>query len=123
MCVNTQTGVSMMDIAMFASRISYQFTGVENPVRVYYDDLTDIYHIVLYTNAQIGWLLGVTIISRLLPIHIKYVFDVSLYQTFLTEYNIAQVGLNQFIDPSVKYDAYSVVNNNNKFNTRGYYRV
>lgn len=146
MRIPSQTGISMPDLAIITSRLAYQITGQPNPVEMYYSDTTDTYVINIYANSTFGgWRLGVSqlgvdtvlttgesspyvyilskILARLLPITVKYIINILTYDVFLAEFNTTQVLFNDYIDSSVKYQAYVVVNNNNLFNTKGYYRV
>lgn len=146
MKIPSQTGISMPDLAIITSRLAYQITNAPNPVEMYYDDTIDTYIINIFANgATTGWILGTStlgvntvlgtsitsqytyilskIIAKLLPVTVKYIINVLTYSVFLTDFVVAQVLPNDFIDPEVYYDAYVVVNNNNLFNTKGYYRV
>jgi len=146
MMIPAITGISMPDLATVTSRLAYQITDAPNPVEIYYNEPSDTYVINIFANTvNTGWRLGISelgvdtvlstgastpfsyilskIIAKLLPVTIKYIINILPYNTFLTEFNIAQVQSNDYIDPSVKYTAYVVVNNNNLFNTKGYYRV
>jgi hypothetical protein len=145
MQIPTQTGISMIQLAIITSKLAFQFTGLPNPVSMYYDGVSKVYFIDIYRNSQtIGWELGtselgidtvlartestqysyilINIISKLLPITIKYQINFLIYQDFLDSFQINQVGDNDYIDASIKYDAYQVMNNNNIFNTKGFYK-
>lgn len=146
MCIPTQTGIRMPDIAIFTSRLAFCITGVENPVSVYYDLFSNVYHIDVYSNNTIlPWILGVSqlgintflvqaesniyiyilckIVSKLLPISIKYQFTFLTYTEFEENFNSSQPLASEYINPAITYDAYGVINNNNVFNTKGYYQL
>lgn len=146
MQVATKTGVSFKDIATFASRISYQFIGEPVPVRVFYQELTNSYRVDIYlpddTFGDKVWFLGYStlgnntylfdkignayiyilckLITRLMPVTVKYNIRLLPYQEFLNNFDTVTVTGNDYIDHSINYDAYVVINNNNLFNTKGY---
>lgn len=145
MQVITQTGISMPNLAILASKIAFQYTGLNNPVSMWYNPEDDVYYIDVYVNGVlIGWELGVSelgidtvlsmasasqysyilseIVAKLIPITVNYQIQLLNYQDFLDGFNTAQVANSDYIDSAVKYDAYMVVNNNNIFNTKGFYK-
>lgn len=146
MCIPTQTGIKMPDIAIFTSRLAFCITGFENPVSVYYNPVSDVYHIDVYSNNTIlPWVLGISqlgintflgeaqsniyiyilckVVSKLLPISIKYQFTFLTYTEFGETFNSTQPLANEYINPAITYDAYGVINNYNLFNTKGYYKL
>lgn len=146
MRIPAQTGISMIDLSIFTSNLAFQITGQPCPVEMYYNEPTNTYIINIFANNIVyGWQLGLSllgedtylstpesspfvyilckILGKLLPVTIKYFINILPYDIFLNEFNTAQVQANDYIDSSVRYQAYAVVNNNNLFNTKGYYRV
>lgn len=144
MQIPNKTGIRMPDIAIFTSRLAYCITGFENPVRVWHDDILDVYNIDIYSNnAALPWALGISqlainttlgsaqtntftyvlckIISKLLPVSIKYKFTFLTSQEFIDTFNSTEPLPSEFINPLVKYDAYGIVNTYNLFNTKGYF--
>lgn len=145
--VPTLTSIQIPPMAQLISRLAFQFTGLNTPVAIIYDSDSKIYNINIYTQNAEGWSLGIPtrtelgdttylisgssspflyiislIIGRLMPVQVKYIINVFSYTAdFLTLFNVDDVESPDFIDPSVTYDAYEVVNNNNQFNTKGYF--
>lgn len=148
MQVPTKTGVSFSDLAIFASRLSFQFTGENTPVSVEYLPVTNKYNITIYIpDSGYGskiWFLGSKglgvgtylggvlenpfvfilsrLIGRLMPVTVKYNITLTPVSDFSLNYDISPVNTNDYIDASINYDAYVVVNNNNLFNTKGYFK-
>lgn len=148
MQVNSKTSIQIPQMAILISKLAFQFTGEISPIYIYYDLATDTYYINIYNSISPGWQLGVSgrselgvttflnfgqttgylyilsvIIGRLMPIQVKYLIGTYTIDDFNTAFNINDVDVNDYIDSSVNYDAYAVVNNNNIFNTQGYYHV
>lgn len=148
MNVNTQTSVQGFSLAQTLSRLIYQFTGTTAPVVIEYIPAGRKYYINIYYSITTGWLLGIpgrselgittylesgsgnaflwilsTVIERLMPAFVGYQINYITIDVFNDTYNVTDVGIDDYIDPAVIYDAYEVVNNNNNFNTRGYLKL
>lgn len=144
--INTKVSTSVKDISIFLSRILFQMTGRKIPVSMVYDDKLRRYNINIYDTAIInGWLLdiptkgelGITTVltnrtqnellwvimvltQRIVPCFTDFVINYLNYSDFELNFNIPIVLENDFIDNNTIYDAYTWVNNNNIFNTKGY---
>jgi hypothetical protein len=146
MRIPTQTSIQIAPMALFISRIAFQYSGSTTPVQIVYNLASDEYLINLYTSENVGWQLGVpgrtelgestylfetrasaflyilcSIIGRLMPVQIKYSLEPLSKLVFNTDFNTAVVEIQDYIDPAVQYDAYEVVNNNNTLNAKGYF--
>jgi len=142
--INTQTSTQRFSIATTISKLAYQIIGTSVPVHIVYD--TGLWNIRIFYQPG-DWFLGEAgkselgdttylsdgnagflfiinlIIARIMPAFVKWEISYLPMATFETEFNISDVNINDYINPDIRYDAYMVVNNNNQFNTKGYYLV
>lgn len=145
--INTQCSVQRFSIAITLSRLCYQFLNTYTPVYIVYVPSTNIYLITIYYSDNNAWILGdniysvlgettilansnlksflwiiQTIANRLIPASIKFMIQYEQISIFNSNFNISAVNTGiDFIDTTIIYDAYMVVNNNNVFNTQGYF--
>lgn len=148
MTINTKCSVQKFSISITLSRLCYQFLGITVPVYIEYnDDIKKSYTINIYYTENGAWVLGDSILSvlgstttlvnenskdflwiiqtianRLMPAFVNFKISYHPITLFNSSFNISDVSSGvDFIDTSVIYDAYIVINNNNVFNTQGYF--
>lgn len=144
MNINTQCSTQGFSIAITISRLTFQFIGIKVPVQVVYDDMLGGYYINIYYNVPDVWSLGTPgftelddttyllgagtgylwvinlLVARLMPAFVKWQIQYLSLDTFETNFDVADVDIDDYYNPAILYDAYMVVNNNNNFNTKGY---
>lgn len=145
--VKSQTGISYKQLSIFLSKLLYAAIGREVPISIHQLNANSICNIDIY-YAPSEWRLGVagyselgvttilgrplntniinvlvlTMCNRLMPCNVKWQINYFSLPTFKANFNYDAVPIDAYIDDDVIYDAYNAVNNNNVFNTKGYYR-
>jgi len=143
--ISNKTGITYKDISIFLSKIIFAANGLPSQVYMHQSAANSICYIDLYIRSS-NWQLGVTgntelgittklgapaneslvkflvvtLLTRLMPVSVKWVITYKPLADFNDDFNAASVLDNMYIDDNVNYDAYCAVNNNNVFNTKGY---